>query len=75
MSLDLKDLRAKVTVETDAALEALAVTAGKEKGEVVREILHFWALQQISMANLLDRRLRFEGGKGILGGDQGGQGR
>lgn len=75
MSLDLKDLRAKITPEADAALEARAASTGKEKAEIVRELLHEWALSQIQMAKLLDRRLKAEGFSGIGEMEQGQRGR
>lgn len=69
------DLRAKIPVEIDLALEAYAVACDKEKQAVVREVLQEWFLRLRGTANLLDARLRGEGMRGILGEDQGGQGR
>ena len=43
MSADLKDLRAKVTPETDAVLEAVARATGEDRAVIVRKILHDWA--------------------------------
>jgi len=63
---ELKDLRAKITLETVAALKAEAKRAGKDQGEVVREILHEWALRQIDAAKLLNAHLESEGLPGIV---------
>jgi hypothetical protein len=47
---ELRDLRIKITAETDCALQAYALAHGKSKGDVVRDILHAWALAQIDEA-------------------------
>ncbi len=54
MSLELKDLRLKATVETDCALDAYAVANELDKSEVAREILHRWATKQIEAARVLE---------------------
>lgn len=68
MSLDLRDLRAKVTPEADAALEVRAQIEGKDKSELVRDILQRWAVAEIHAAKLLAKRLQ---GQGNLGEFQG----
>lgn len=58
---ELKDFRGKITAETDATLEALNRVTGRDKSEIVREILHKWALEQIDVASVLRERLSAEG--------------
>lgn len=59
--MDLRDLRAKISVETDAALDAAQHATGKDRSEIVREVLHAWALGEIDKATVLLSRLRAEG--------------
>ncbi len=61
MSIPLIDLRAKVTPEADAVLEAVQRATGKDKSEVVRDVLHRWALQEIHAASVLQSILQREG--------------
>ena len=68
MSLPLIDLRAKVTPEADAVLEAVHRSTGKDKSEVVRDVLHRWALQEIHAASVLQSILQREGLSGANGG-------
>ena len=68
MSLPLIDLRAKVTAEADAVLEAVHRSTGKDKSEVVRDVLHRWALQEIHAASVLQSILQREGLSGASGG-------
>lgn len=72
MSLPLIDLRAKVTPEADAVLEAIQRSTGKDKSEVVRDVLHKWAVQEIHAASVLHNILHREG---ITGAVQGASGR
>lgn len=71
MSDPLKDLRAKISPETDAVLEALNRATGKEKSELVRAVLHDWAVSRIHEASVMHRMLLSEGLPGILGGATG----
>ena len=71
MSEALKDLRAKVTAETDAVLEALNRATGRDKSEIAREVLHKWALEQINAASLIARFVKAEGMTGESEGKRG----
>ena len=68
MSLPLIDLRAKVTPEADAVLEAIQRATGKDKSEVVRDVLHKWAMNEIHAASVLQSILQREGLSGASGG-------
>lgn len=68
MSAELKDFRGKITTETDAVLEAINRTDGRDKSEIARQVLHEWAIGRIHEATILDRLLKAEGLTGIAGG-------
>lgn len=72
MSLPLIDLRAKITAEADAVLEAVQRSTGKDKSEVVRDVLHKWAVAEIHASNVLHSILQREG---INGASEGGLGK
>jgi hypothetical protein len=71
MGIELKDFRGRITPESDCVLEAEARSTGKERQEIVRDILHAWALERIHGATVLHNLLRAEGLKGIDGGVSG----
>ena len=68
MSIPLIDCRTKVTVETDAVLEAIHRTTGKDKSEIVRDVLHKWAASEIHASNVLTQILTR---KEIISADEG----
>ena len=68
MSLELKDFRCKITAEADAALTAVARITGKDRSEIVRDLVHDWAIQRIDEASLMHQLLQAEGLPGIAGG-------
>ena len=67
MSLELRDLRAKITIETELALDAYAAAQGIEKSEAVRDLLHVWAMKQLHASTLLQRAMKREGLAGHSG--------
>lgn len=71
MSAPLKDFRGKVTLETDAVLEALNRSTGRDKSEIARDVLHRWASDQIHAASVMHQLLTAEGLPGIAGGVSG----
>lgn len=71
MSTPLKDFRGKISTETDAVLEALNRTTGRDKSEIARDILHKWAVEQIHAASVMHQLLESEGLPGIAGGATG----
>jgi hypothetical protein len=68
MSQDLKDFRGKITPESDCVLEAESRASGKDRQEIVREILHGYALEKIEAHKVLVKLLRAEGLAGALEG-------
>lgn len=68
MSAELKDFRGKITSETDCVLEAMNRVSGRDRSEIVREILHRWALDRIHEHSVLTALLAREG---ITGESQG----
>jgi len=71
MSAELKDFRGKITIEAHCVLEAENRITGEDKSEIVRKILHEWAIQKINAAKVTDALLRSEGEPGILSGVSG----
>ena len=65
MAGELKDFRGKITVEAHCVLEAENRVSGDDKSEIVRKILHEWALQRLQVAKITDSLLRSEGEPGI----------
>lgn len=71
MSAELKDFRGKVTTETACALEAEARATGRLQQEIVREILHGWALDRLRAATVLRGLMLAEGLAGEEPGTRG----
>ena len=61
MSIPLIDFRGKVTVETDAVLESIQRTTGRDKSEIAREWMHRIAMKEIHAAIELQNILQREG--------------
>ena len=72
MTLPLIDLRSKITAESDAVLEAVQRATGRDKSEVVREVLHKWAMNEIHASNVLHAILQREG---LAGANEGARGK
>lgn len=68
---ELVDLRAKITRETNAALEAEHDATGLDRSEVVRDVLHRWAMDRIHTCKLLAAALAREGIDAGLNGNSG----
>lgn len=64
-SQDLRDLRAKITVLSDAVLDTIAQAEGCDRSEIVRRVLHKWAVAKAASiplaAECLRKRLAVEG--------------
>ena len=61
MSIPLADHRTKITVETEAVLEAAHKATGRDMSAITREVLHQWALKEIHAASVLHTILSREG--------------
>lgn len=68
MSADLKDFRCKLTVEAHCVLEAESRVTGEDKSEIVRKIVHDYAVKKLQCAKIADGLLRSEGMGGIAEG-------
>ena len=71
MGAELKDFRGKITPEADVVLEAVSRVTGRDRSEIVRDLVHAWALEEISKASVMHRLLQAEGLPGIAGGASG----
>jgi hypothetical protein len=67
MSAELHDFRGKITTLTHCALEARSQATGKDRAEIVREILDAWANDECHAAMVLHRNLLAQGLRGIGG--------
>lgn len=71
MADELRDLRARINVAADVALDVEAKRRGLDRSELVREILDEWAADKIHAAHALIAGLTAEGLSGPDGGGQG----
>jgi predicted DNA-binding protein len=58
---ELRDLRAKVTADTDQVLDAISRATGKDKSEIVREVLSAWANEEVHKATMVLRLIDRKG--------------
>lgn len=61
---ELRDLRAKITPEADQVLEAVSRASGRDKSELVRDVLHEWAGKKLHEATLIHRLAIPKGSEG-----------
>lgn len=71
MADELRDLRARINVAADVALDVESKRRGLDRSELVREILDQWAADKIHAAHALIAGLTAEG---ITAADEGGPG-
>ncbi len=71
MSEELKDFRGKITAETFLALEAEALAFDRDKADILREIMHAWALKKNHEHTVWARLARAEGFSGAGEGNRG----
>lgn len=71
MSLDLRDIRIKVSPSTHAWLEAKSRVTGEDISSIARELLDARADSELAVARLADHLMRREGLPGIAGDDRG----
>ena len=71
MSTELKDFRGKITAETDLALNAEAIAFDRDKSEILREVMHAWALKKNHEHKVWGN---LAGPKGVSGAVEGGRG-
>lgn len=66
---DLRDCRAKLTSESDQMLEAVSRASGRDKSELVREIVHALYLEKFREHQMIGRFFRES--KGSAGAPRG----
>ena len=64
MCSELIDVRTKVTRETDAWLESFSRASGKDRSEILRDVLHQIAIEKISEISIAHDVLK---AKGLVG--------
>jgi hypothetical protein len=68
---DLIDYRGRISQLADAAIDAKAKATGRERQEIVREILDSWAEREVHGATVLLEALQSKGLSGSVGGASG----
>lgn len=71
MAAELRDYRGRISVLADIAIDAKAKATGRERQEIVREVLDAWAEQEVHAASLLQEALSAEGLSGSVSGVRG----
>lgn len=71
MGVELKDFRGRLTPEAWCALEAEARATGSDQQQLVRDILHDWAMRRIHAASVMAKLLQAEGVAGEAEGSCG----
>lgn len=61
MSIELKDFRGRITVETWCWLEAQSRATGNDQQTIVRDVLHRWASEQLNASSIVQKLLYAEG--------------
>lgn len=61
MSLPVKDYRGGITPLSHAVLSSIAEANGMEMQELVRDVLHKFALKQVRACSLIQRSLKANG--------------
>lgn len=61
MATDFRQIKANITVEADVWIDSIAEAKGLDRGEVVRNVLHEWALEQERVHRIASRRRKSEG--------------
>ncbi len=74
MSADLKDFRGKLTPLAWCWLEAEHRATGKDQSEIVRDLVHAWALERANAAIEARKLMEAEGIAGNVREPQGRQG-
>lgn len=71
MAADYRSSHVKLTVEADVVVEAHARARDKDRTEIIRDVMHRWALLEIEVARLTAQRLKAEGVSGTAEGESG----
>lgn len=52
---DLRDVRAKITPESDQMLDAISRATGTDKSELIRKVLHEWYATHLEQVRMIVR--------------------